>query len=229
LPGQVVLGGFAGLTLFCALIGDGATARLGLCLTAIGAATVLPWQISWWPIPGVVGLCVYFAAHARARRLPSGPPAVLRCGRIGARQCLYVLGLVLTSAIALLVFEHFFPPQVGPEAGFLLALAPGPLVAVGLAFAMVNAFVEEALFRGVIMHHLQGTLGTWLAVGLQALLFGMLHLDGYPYGPLGVVMAGAYGVLLGLLRVHSGGLLACWLAHVCADVVIFAAIAGLVP
>jgi uncharacterized protein len=224
-PDGLVLLGLAGLTVWCGLAGDRPTTRLGLGLSAIAITTALPWQISWWPIPAAVGLCVYFIIHARARRDAHPPPAVVRAGRLGVRDSLYVMALVLVSAAALLVFLQFAPPRDGPATVLLTALEPGPLAAVGVAFAMLNAVIEEVLYRGVILHHLRCAMGVWPAVGLQAIAFGMLHLHSYPYGPVGVGLAAIYGVLLGLVRVHTGGLLACWIAHFCADVVIFAVLA----
>jgi membrane protease YdiL (CAAX protease family) len=214
--------GLGGLTLLYWLLGHESVARFSLGLTALAVAGVLPWLGSWWPIPAVVGLCVFFVAHASAARGRSRPPKILRRGRFGALELSWVLGLVLVSAAALLVFRALTSPPVSDLTYLLTAMTPGSLMLVGAAFAMVNAFVEELLFRGVILHHLQRAMPTAMAVGLQALAFGMLHLNAYPYGPAGVALAATYGLLLGIVRVRTGGLLACWAAHVCADIVIFA-------
>ncbi len=211
-----------GLTLLYTVLSNRSVARFALGLTAITAAGVLPWWGSWWPIPGVIGLCAYFVAHARARRGPAGPPRILRRGRFGASDALWVLGLVSVSVASLLVFRAFTPAPVSEAAYLLTAMTPGSLVVTGAAFAMLNALVEELLFRGVMLDHLQRVSPTWVAVGMQAVAFGMLHLNGYPYGPGGVALAAIYGMLLGILRVRTGGLLACWIAHVFADIVIFA-------
>jgi len=77
------------------------------------------------------------------------------------------------------------------------------------------------LFRGVILSHLTAVVGSWLALAVQAAGFGVLHLHGYPYGPIGVALATGYDLLLGVMRLRSGGLLACWVAHVLADSIIF--------
>ena len=67
----------------------------------------------------------------------------------------------------------------------------------------------------------ESRLRSWLPVVLQAVLFGLLHYRGVPSGPVGVVMAGGWGFLLGWLRRHTGGLVTPLAAHVAADVVIF--------
>jgi len=59
-------------------------------------------------------------------------------------------------------------------------------------------------------------------VGIQGVLFGVIHAHGFPRGVTGMVMASAYGVALGLLRLRSGGMATSCAAHVCADATIFA-------
>ena len=61
-------------------------------------------------------------------------------------------------------------------------------------------------------------------VGIQALSFGVAHIQGFPRGALGVALAAVYGLLLGVLRLRAGGLLAPVLAHIGADAVIYALI-----
>ena len=63
-------------------------------------------------------------------------------------------------------------------------------------------------------------LGLPAAVVLQALAFGVLHLHGVPNGPVGMVMAGVWGLLLGVLRLRSRGLLAPYVTHIAADATI---------
>ena len=44
-----------------------------------------------------------------------------------------------------------------------------------LAVAIMSGFYEEAIFRGVILRHLETALGSLGALGLTALLFGAIH------------------------------------------------------
>ena len=142
-------------------------------------------------------------------------------GRLAAADLWMVAAVVLTSASVLLVFFRVAPPRLGTGASLLTTLTPVSLVIAGLAFALLNALVEEVLFRGAVLHHLGDLLGGWTAALVQALAFGMLHLNGYPYGPAGVALAAVYGLMLGAMRLRSGGLLAPWIAHVLTDLVIF--------
>ncbi len=56
---------------------------------------------------------------------------------------------------------------------------------------------------------------------LQAIPFGLLHLNGTPSGWLGVGMAFVYGLMLGSIKRRSQGMLAPFMTHVFADLTIF--------
>jgi membrane protease YdiL (CAAX protease family) len=76
----------------------------------------------------------------------------------------------------------------------------GPLLATFLYFG-ATAVWEETVFRGIVFRLLERALGSWIAVILSALLFGLLHLMS-PHATLigalaiaatgGVVSAGLY-------------------------------------
>lgn len=95
-----------------------------------------------------------------------------------------------------------------------------PLVALLLgaaAFALVNAILEELIWRGVIQGELETLFGPVLTISVQAASFGLQHAHGVPSGAVGVALAGAWAVMLGLLRRHARGLRAPVVAHVVAD------------
>jgi membrane protease YdiL (CAAX protease family) len=218
--GRVVLVGLAALTLLAAAAGRARSVRLGLALTSTIAAFALPWEVSWWPLPGAVGMLVYVLSCLVGRN-PFDPVIPLRLGKLTRADVLSILGLALVSAIFLLAFRALTPPHqfLGDQ---LIGAIPAWLIVLGgVVFATANAAVEEMLFRGAILHHLGHAFGVWPAVAVQAVAFGLLHLHGYPYGPIGVALATVYGLLLGVVRLRSNGLLAPWVAHVVADGVIF--------
>src|SRR4029077_697736 len=104
---------------------------------------------------------------------------------------------------------------------YVPALPLGLLIAGGLIFSMVNAAVEEAAYRGVMLHALDRSLGPeFAALLLQALAFGAIHIRGFPRGWIGVVLASIYGLLMGIIRRRAGGIFAPWITHVFTDVVI---------
>ncbi len=71
------------------------------------------------------------------------------------------------------------------------------ILIIPLASSTISAFVEEILFRGVLFKIIEESLGTWLALLISAVVFGLGHLfnpGANLIGPLAIV-AGA-GVLL---------------------------------
>ena len=85
----------------------------------------------------------------------------------------------------------------GPVQLFIVALAVAPVA-------------EELFFRGVLLGTVwTATRRTWVAVGLSALLFGLMHV-GQPQTVLPLV---TMGVVLGYVRVRYRSLAACVLAH----------------
>ncbi len=85
----------------------------------------------------------------------------------------------------------------GPVQLFIVALAVAPVA-------------EELLFRGVLLGAIwTATRRAWVAVGLSALLFGLMHV-GQPQTMLPLV---TMGVVLGYVRVRYRSLTACVLAH----------------
>ena len=175
-----------------------------------------------WPLVLLVPLLAYAAvviAVAPLRRSVGW----LRAGRFDGGTQLLIFVTVIVSAMALVAWVAWTKPDLGHH----LALVPNvpiwvlPLTAV--AFAALNAAMEEIIFRGVLMEALDSALGAgWRAIAVQAVAFAAGHyLSGFPNGALGFVMVLVYGVLLGLIRRRAAGLLAPWLAHAAADLVIF--------
>jgi membrane protease YdiL (CAAX protease family) len=76
-------------------------------------------------------------------------------------------------------------------------LNPPPVLVLSLSISMISGFVEEVLFRGVLFRIVEESLGTWIALGISAVLFGLLHL-GNPNATLAgaVAIAIEAGVLL---------------------------------
>lgn len=175
-----------------------------------------------WPLILLAPLLAYAAvviAVAPLRRSVGW----LRAGRLDRGTQRLMLVTVAVSAVALVAWVAWTKPDLGHH----LALVPGvpvwvlPLAAI--AFAALNAVLEEIIFRGVLMEALDSALGAGhRAIAVQAIAFAAGHyLSGFPNGTLGFVMVLVYGVLLGLIRRRAAGLLAPWLAHVAADLVIF--------
>ena len=96
-------------------------------------------------------------------------------------------------------------------------------------FAMLNAALEETIWRGVVMQSFESTFGRGAFVCvLQAVGFGVWHFRGFPSGVIGSVLAGIFALMMGILRMRGRGMLAPFLAHVCADTTIFVLVAAMV-
>ncbi len=73
---------------------------------------------------------------------------------------------------------------------------------IALLLAGVAALAEEGLFRGMLLEEFDRLTGRPLAIGLQALLFGLIHAG---YGSLvHVTAATLFGALMGVLVTYRG-------------------------
>lgn len=175
-----------------------------------------------WPFHFGVPLIVYAAAVAAASPLRQ-TASWLHLGKFDRRVWESVGLTVLISASALLLWFVLWQPDLSNKLSLIPDWNPILRIAGGLGFALVNAAMEESIYRGVLMEGLDAALGSGaLPVILQAVAFGTIHLQGIPSGPIGILMATIYGLMLGWVKRRSGGMLAPFVAHVFADVVIFA-------
>jgi uncharacterized protein len=134
-------------------------------------------------------------------RMPAEWPRVLGVGLLaGAASALVVIGLVSATGAV-----HFDPK--------LPAIAPWWL-AINLFF---TCLMEEAFFRGVIQHRLAAAWpAAWargrqvVAIGLPALIFGLVHFGG---GPVLIMAATLAGVGYGIAYAVTGRLEAAVIAH----------------
>ncbi len=190
----------------------------GVLLLAFCVTVFLPLLL--WPLYFLVPLAGYLVVVLLTpplrRTMPRLPPG--RIDRVG------IVGAVALSAVAsavLLGYQAAFHPDVNSLASHLPAVVfRYPLVA-GVCFSAVNAVLEELLCRWLLYDAVAAEWGGAAAVLATSVFFGLMHWNGYPSGPMGAVLAGAYGVGLGLLRWRSGGLVLSMACHVCADATIF--------
>jgi len=127
----------------------------------------------------------------------------------------------VVAATALVIFHITTMPDVRILGATLPVKAMGGIIAGGVIFSLLNATLEELVFRGIFFNSVEPHLGRWWAVLLTAVLFGWGHQQGYPPGALGMVLSGIYAVALGWLRIISGGLALPIASHVVADATIY--------
>ncbi|GGF90745.1 hypothetical protein GCM10010912_39820 [Paenibacillus albidus] len=113
--------------------------------------------------------------------------------------------------------------QVAREGEMSLDLYPGILLVI--VFALINAFSEEIIFRFSFVAVVNKFgYSPYVAQGLAAATFGVIHYFGTPSGIPGVLMAGFIGWLLAKSMLETKGFFWALLIHFLQDVVIFFAV-----
>jgi uncharacterized protein len=134
-------------------------------------------------IVSVVVACLAYVAYVRVTERR----AVSELSREGAVRELGV-GVAIGAGLVIIVVAAFwmlgYYVVVGTNAGTVLLVA--------LANDASGAVVEEILLRAIVFRISEEALGTWLALLISALLFGLLHIG----EPGAIPVALAAGVLL---------------------------------
>lgn len=86
---------------------------------------------------------------------------------------------------------------------------------------LLNAIVEETVFRGIIQTELSKIFTNSIAIFIQGILFAAFHYaGGFPNGVIGFGMTFIYAGALGIMRYKVKGLLAPIITHWFADLTI---------
>ncbi|MFE9121422.1 CPBP family intramembrane glutamic endopeptidase [Streptomyces sp. NPDC007172] len=197
--------------------------RAVLCADIVAASFAL-YVFAGWPSALVTALFVLAPAVAgwllhRAGRLRPVAPW-LAWGRWSRGVTWLFAATVAGTAVALTLWTLHANPKLSD---YLSDIREKPvwMVVLGIAgFAIVNAAWEEALFRGVLLTELTIAWGPRAALAIESLTFGISHYNGYPSGFTGVAMSVTWGLVLGALKLWSGGLFIPYIAHVAANTTI---------
>ncbi len=183
-----------------------------------------------WPFRLLVPVIIYCAIVFPTRPLCTTVQEWLRIGRFGKDIGPIFVFTILLSGSGLVLWYRITNPDLSSHLGRMPDMPLWVFPLAGLGFSVGNAAVEEFVFRGVVMHATDSAFGPGrMSIVVQAWLFGAMHyLRGFPNGSWGLAMTFFYGIMLGLIRHRSKGLLAPWAAHVCADMVIFSILAFIV-
>jgi membrane protease YdiL (CAAX protease family) len=177
-----------------------------------------------WPLPMLVPLAAYLILVAVIRPLRASFGR-WRFGEISGRAALATLVIAAGSCAVLATFHVFTHPDVHFLKGALPVALFGSLLPLGILFSVLNACLEEAIFRGIFFDAIEAHAGVLMAGLVTAVVFGYCHMNGYPPGALGAVLAGIYGLCLAWLRVFTRGLGWPIMAHIAADATIFTILA----
>lgn len=216
-----LLGGTTvGLTMLSLLKGWKKSIPLGVfcsvCILSVIAK--IPFSQIWLGL----ALLVYFILCKQSDSLKDHL-SWFKLGHLNRDLFLPALGFVFLASSALILWFFVTNPDIDDLIDqFLPKVNCVFLIAGGVFFSVINAAVEEGAYRGVVMHSLDQTVGTQKGVSMafQATAFATLHINGFPRGWQGVLLAFFFGIFMGILRRKSDGILICWIAHVCVDLVI---------
>jgi membrane protease YdiL (CAAX protease family) len=189
-----------------------------LCLLMGLAALTGGFGVHPFPLVGalcayVVALLAYPSLHADSDWLHTGA-----WGR-GAAVLALMVGLLPAAGVPL--WRLLEGIDLGPGATLLSTLPWWALPVAGVTVALTIALVEEVAFRGLLLDAAWSAFGQRAALVLQAVVFGLVHSGSVLGGPWGIVLSGLYGYVLGVLRVRTRGMIAPFLAHLLADLVLF--------
>jgi hypothetical protein len=218
---------FVLLTLLSVVAGGGQALALSLFFLAITAAPLISSLFRDWPFRLLIPLSAYVLIAILVPKLRR-TLVWHRPGYLGKDTVVLVAAAAAVSGIALYCWEHALHPDLSRHLAYIPPVPFRFYPFLGLGFAVLNAALEEAAFRGIVMQSTDSAFGPGvLSLLLQAGLFGAMHfLQGFPRGAWGFGMAFVFGIMLGHIRRKSRGMLAPWLAHVCADLVVFAILAN---
>jgi membrane protease YdiL (CAAX protease family) len=133
---------------------------------------------------------------------------------------LAVLGAVVLGPIGLVFGALLARPFFG---AFELDLSRPGFLVPALVFAIANGVMEELAYRGALLAWTSRVTGTWIAVGGQAIVFGLVH-GGADVGgsPLLLMLAlGVGGLLAGVIALRTRSLLVPIAWHVALDLPLY--------
>ena len=198
---------------------DGKFAHGVVFIVLMGCALLIP-ALRRWPWIWLAPFLAYFTLVACVPRLRR-TFGWLRAGNLSTPAVVATVAAATLTVLTLVLFHAVARPDVGGYRGVIPIDALGGTLAAGVIFTVVNATLEEFVFRGVLFDALRSQWGVWVTLIGTALLFGLGHLHGYPPGVIGACLAVLFGFGMGVLRLWSGGLALPIVAHMAADATIY--------
>ncbi|WP_207636407.1 CPBP family intramembrane glutamic endopeptidase [Alkaliphilus metalliredigens] len=156
---------------------------------------------------------------------------------VNNKWSIFILGGVITSALMILGYGGEFLIFASDSPQLLIAaIDPKAGVTGGISFALfllfgnaINCFMEEGLFRGIMIPMLNRKYSVGMAIFLQALLFGIWHIpwafkwyiSGMVSGSGGFIMALVInfipmiliGIVFGVMYYYTNSIWTPWISH----------------
>lgn len=149
----------------------------------------------------------------------------LRAGRVSSRTVAATIVIMVFTSLFLTAFQLMAQPRLEAYGATFPFKSLGGLVSAGIIFTIVNATLEEMVFRGILFDGFEAEWGRGVALVATTALFALGHWQGYPPGPVGVCLATMFGLSVGLLRSWTGGIALPIVAHLGADATIYCILA----
>lgn len=178
----------------------------------------------------LVDAVLAIAALALLAPLVAATTAELGLRRPGTRiLAVGIVGAIVVGPVALAIGPALSEPWFGPlpvRMDELRAIVPA------LVFAVSNGVMEELVYRGALQAWLARHTGIGIAIGAQAIVFGLAHgasqdFVGSPLPVVALMIAG--GVVAGIAVVRTGSLGLPILLHVAFDIPLYYGNACLAP
>lgn len=160
----------------------------------------------WWLIR-LAELVVAVAAYLVLLRVEQRRPVELAISRIGGLGWGLLLGAGLCALVVGILFAVGSYRVTGVNPSY-------PLIPALISTGLVAAVAEEIVFRGVLLRLVEDALGTWVAIGVGGLTFGLAHLSNQNatlWGALAIALEA--GLLFSALYVVTRSLWWCMGLH----------------
>lgn len=145
-----------------------------------------------------------------------------RKDKIDTISVLLIIGLVVISGLALFVWGNYIAGDLHKFTRNLPDVALIWIALIGIGFALLNAFAEEFLARGMLCNGLEKIFSDKRSIIIiQAVVFSIFHYHGFPGGVIGMIMVFLWSIVLGIIRYRTKGLFGVVIGHFFADLTIY--------
>ena len=152
---------------------------------------VIRWSISIFLV--ILLYILFFSIYERRRVGEFALRYAVKENLIG-----FLAGGLLVGSIILVLF--------GFGSISFTVLNPISIVFKPLILFILLALMEEVIFRGILYRITEQALGTWIALTISAVLFGVIHITNDHADFPGILSAALAGVMLGVLYTLNGRL-----------------------
>lgn len=183
-------------------------------LPAIAVHGLMP-DMSILTLAGIANVLTVMAIYAyldtRGVAQEVAEPGDMNLIVVGIAAASAMVAVAVTTFLADMLAMMFGPQGLSVSDSFTNQLQTGSQAELLFTIVLVAPFAEEFIYRGLVMGVLLARGWSPLpAAALSAAVFALQHIQ---YGWIGILMVMVFGVMLGLLRVASGGLFLPIMAH----------------